>query len=219
MAAGATKRLGWRSLFWAIGCACSLIALDVFFYPVVWLLGPVQGQVVNATTKMPVYDAVAAATWQLEALSMAGVLDVQESKTDSTGHFKIGSWHLAWRFSPVHVADHAPTIWIFRRGYVPYRAENDCCGYTKARFRIRTPFLVAQIEPAPPSDTDYGRAVAEWTQRLVSALAVEPRCTWSRLADLIEAVEPVQQVLRDKSIPAGMGFPEYGDSCTSAPLT
>jgi hypothetical protein len=197
-----------------MGWCCGAIALDVLAYPVVWIVAPIHGSIIDGATNQPLRGTTIAATWQLEFLANTGVLDVAQTQSNASGQFALGGWRLRWHLRPGHVSDHEPAIWVFRQGYAPYRASNQCCGYIPSRILVRMPDQRIRLERAPLSDIEYGQEIDGWTQRLAGTLALTPACAWSRLDEILRQTQIAQDTLRAKNIASGPDLSRVSASCT-----
>jgi hypothetical protein len=168
-------------------------------YPMVWLLAPLEGTVVDRVTRKPVPHAVVAASWEIRWLAHAGQLDVAEGETDQGGRFRVSRWRLRWWPLPGYLVDDAPVVWTIRDGYMPDLTRPS---RGPQRFVSHIPELRVELEPASPPTLAYGQAMQELALQMSAEFVTTP-CNWLRIPNFAQQVERAQRLLVAKDIAAG----------------
>ncbi len=197
---------------WLLWFLLAFVALD-FFLPSIWLLAPIEGQVVDAISGRPIAGAAVAASWGLEWMASVGQLDVAETETTQSGQFHLSGWRLRAYFYPGHVGDNQPTLWVFKEEFLPQQAFNRCCGYVPPRFLVRMPVMRVNLTALPASDVTYAGGIRELTEQLASTFAIAP-CKLSQIPNMVERLQRTQRALETRGLGVGIGLPPVSHRCT-----
>ncbi|MEZ4450074.1 MAG: hypothetical protein R3B09_11410 [Nannocystaceae bacterium] len=102
------------------------------------LVGPFDGQVVDAATGEPIADATVVGVWSYDRgdgfIGPYGS-ETHEGKTDAAGRYRVPKAARATRGSTVRLV--AFNLVIYKRGYVGYRSESTLEGEARGDFAVR----------------------------------------------------------------------------------
>jgi hypothetical protein len=102
------------------------------------LLGPFDGQVVDATTAEPIQGATVVGVWSYDRgdglIGPAGSETI-EVKTDQAGRYRIPTAPMKIRGRYVRLVDW--TLLVYKRGYVGYRSDSTFEGQPRTDFTLR----------------------------------------------------------------------------------
>jgi hypothetical protein len=168
--------------------------------------GGASAQIIDESTGRPLRDVVVVSTWTLH-LSIsggeAGYAEVQETRTDANGVFRLSAWgprvRLRGSIYPIE-----PEVRAIRSGYLPLEVLG--VGTTLGK----SPVLRMQ----PASGEEYGRAFASFLERVPMYFLMTPfECAWLKTPQMMEflraeALGTESQTFYDSV--AGMKSPDCG---------
>jgi hypothetical protein len=170
-----------------------------------WEAPTQNAMVVDAETKAAVPGAIVVTSWELFAREgwPAGIVEVQETVTDSDGRFVIAGWGPVVRWShPVRMEPNQPWIRILADGYCPrYLSSHPSFPVLVAKKRTgEVPFedLPDRIE-LTPANGDWAKCLQAYQQVIGSALTLAywyGDCGWTRVPRLVQRLEHDAQVGR-----------------------
>jgi len=187
-----------------------------FVHPVVWVLTPVYGQVVDRITGSPIAKAAVAVSWSLQSWegSVVGYLHLGETTTDEQGEFRLAVWGPRFHFSQGRVLRTQPEIRVIADGYLPIeaRSSNDMTSafiYAGAKQNGQ----VFELDPVEPGEV-YERAVANFINYFPLVRENRHR-EWSRLSQTMERIGHARARLAQMGLGAGLpaGAPSMRDDC------
>ncbi|MFC4308092.1 hypothetical protein ACFPN2_03270 [Steroidobacter flavus] len=175
--------------------------------------GPLEGQVIDATTRQPIADAIVVVNWQIKGLEgfPGGQLAIFERVTDAQGRFETDRW--GPRLGPggmlslQQVDPSAPNVWIFKNGYEPLRV----LGFGQAHSHpVDGPILPLQRYEGALSD--YASQVEMFWSTPGFNLTI--RCEWREATRLFTAMVQLHAELQaagvENSLPRELPVCEPG---------
>jgi hypothetical protein len=162
---------------------------------------PLHGQVVSATSRLPLSRAHVLAWWRLESYGMEsprsrGLIQVLETRTDAEGRYFLPPWV---RIKPFWIWNHqqSPSMLVFRPDYVPRPLLNDPDAQAKwlpMRFSYsQWSGSVIDLESRAANRAAFAAAVKHSVELIMAGAADSPEndCQWPRMRRTLMALNQV----------------------------
>jgi hypothetical protein len=196
------------------GCATSKRYRDVVEaqtgHPGSYSSAPVQGWVIDASTRSPVQGVVVVANWELTP-SQAGQLVVLEAVTDDRGFYAFPAWGPIERPARGYLDPPAdPRLTYFKPGYRWENRANEYRGHDKSPVRTSEwdgKTIALEREERPPGERALSIKLLDGT---ITAIGFDPwqhhRCDWKSIPRMLLAVEGDRRALKQLGV-ADMNLP------------
>jgi hypothetical protein len=198
-------RKGVKTIWYVAAALAAVVAVNLF-YPFVWILTPVHGQVVDRATGSPIADAAVAVSWSLQSWegSVVKYLYLGETTTDEKGEFHLAVRGPRFHFPDGRIKRTQPEIRVIADGYLPTeaRSSNDAASafiYAGAKQNGQ----VFRLDAAVPGEA-YERAVENFINYF-RFVRDNQHCEWLRLPQTMKRVVHAREGLA--TVGRGAGLP------------
>jgi hypothetical protein len=179
----------------------------------IWMSGPIEARVVDASTGQPVGGAVVLANWELKGLEgwVVGQLALFEVVTDEQGVFRIPKWGPLFHTGGGTIRGISPEVRVFDRRYWPIMLRNSTGRPSEETYlwtHFRKPRLDGQTVRLQPFDGTALEYANELQRRLllqsVEFLYTGRQCEWRRAPRTIAALHGLRTEVGDAAIGIGL---------------